>query len=266
MRIDEALATSTIAFPDFIHTGQPWFLSPGFEYQAWSGPFGTWTDGGGLDQLYPQLPPAVYSAFLDIGWRSCPDRAFGAELGGRIGVFSDFSGVDSDSIRPMGLALLRYNLTPTCAVKGGVSYINRADIKLLPALGVVWTPSPKCKWDIFFPQPKLASYLTTLGNQDLWWYLAGEYGGGVWTVDAAAPNLATAATNDFLPTDRTLMDINDIRVMIGLELGPPVTSSVGQRGCFVEAGYVFNRTMYLVVPAQEFSLNDTWMLRGGFAY
>jgi hypothetical protein len=152
------------------------------------------------------------------------------------------------------------------ALKAGVSYINRADIKLLPALGVLWTPSPKMRWDIFFPQPKLASYLTTLGNQDLWWYVAGEYGGGTWTVDLAAPNLATANPADYLPSERTLMDINDIRVSIGLELGPPVTGSVGQRGFFFEIGYVFNREMVLVVPVQQYSLSDTWMLRGGFAF
>lgn len=266
MRINDSFATTTIAFPNFLWTGQPWFLSPGFGYHAWSGPFGIWTDEGGFVQLYPDLPPAAYSAFLDVGWRSSPDRAFGAELGGRIGVYSDFSAIDDQSVRPMGLALLRYNLTPTMALKGGVSYINRADIKLLPAGGITWTPSPKTKWDIFFPQPKLSSFLTTLGNRDLWWYVAGEYGGGVWTADVAAPNLATVDPTDYLPSETTLMDINDIRVTIGLELGSPANGSVGQRGLFFEVGYVFNREMVLVVPVQQFSLNDTWMLRGGFTF
>ena len=266
MRINDTFATTTIAMPNFFWTGQPWFLSPGFGYHAWSGPFGTWTDGDGVAQQYPQLPPDVYSAFLDIGWRSSPDRAFGAELGGRIGVYSDFDSIADEAIRPMGLALLRYNLTPTMALKGGVSYINRADIKLLPALGVTWTPSPKMKWDIFFPQPKLASFLTTLGNHDLWWYVAGEYGGGVWSVDVAAPDLTTADPSDYLPSEKTLMDINDIRVTLGIEFGSPANASVGQRGLFFEIGYVFNREMVLVVPVQQYSLNDTWMLRGGFTF
>jgi hypothetical protein len=267
MRINDAFATTTIAFPNFFWTGQPWFVSPGFGYHSWSGPFGTWADGNGDQQLYPSLPPDAYSAFLDVGWRSSPDRAFGAELGGRVGLYSDFSSIDEESFRPMGLALLRYNLTPTMALKAGVSYINRADIKLLPAGGIVWTPTPKTKWDIFFPQPKLSSYLTTLGNQDLWWYVAGEYGGGVWMVNVATANLATQGNlNDYGPLERTLMDINDLRVSIGIELGPQATTSVGQRGLFFEVGYVFNREMVLVVPVQQYSLSDTWMLRGGFAY
>lgn len=266
MRINDAFVTTTIAFPNFFWTGQPWFVSPGFGYHAWSGPFGTWTDANGVDQLMPDLPPDAYSAFVDIGWRSTPDRAFGVELGGRLGLYSDFSGLDQQSFRPMGLALLRYNLTPTIALKGGVSYINRADIKMFPAGGIVWTPTPKTRWDIFFPQPKLATYLTTLGNNDLWFYVAGEYGGGVWTTKAAAPDLSTPNPNDRLPPERTLMDINDIRVSVGFELGPAANNSVGQRGMFIEAGYVFNREMVLVVPVQEFSLRDTWMLRGGLAF
>lgn len=270
MRINDAFVTTTIAFPNFLWTGQPWFLSPGFAYHSWSGPFGTWSG------VFPGPPPGAplqfnlpeeaFSAFLDVGWRSSPDRAFGAELGGRIGVYSDFSGVDEHSVRPMGLALLRYNLTPTIAVKGGVSYINRADIKLLPAGGVVWTPNPRTKWDIFFPQPKLSSYLTTLGNQDLWWYVAGEYGGGVWTVEADVTSPVIPGTLDL---GRTQMDINDIRVSIGFEVGQTATSSVGQRGLFFEVGYVWNRKLYIVspvVPAFELPLSDTWMLRGGFAF
>jgi hypothetical protein len=87
----------------------------------------------------------------------------------------------------------------------------------------------------------------------------------VWSVDLAYPDLTTPDPSD-LSTGRTLMDINDMRVMIGIELGSPANPSVGQRGLFFEVGYVFNREMVLVVPVQEFSLNDTWMLRGGFTF
>lgn len=269
MRINDAFATTTIAFPNFFWTGQPWFLSPGFAYHAWSGPYGSWTApaGWGAPAVSLDFPEEAFSGFLDVGWRSSPDRAFGAELGGRIGVYSDFSGVENESVRPMGLALLRYNLTPTIAVKGGVSYINRADIKLLPAIGILWTPNPKCKWDIFFPQPKLSSYLTTLGNYDLWWYVTGEYGGGVWTPKVAVRDAANPAI--VLWQGRPLTDINDLRVSLGIEVGPPVTGGIGQRGLFFEVGYVFDRKVYMAVPTLpdlELSLNDTWMLRGGFAF
>ena len=53
-----------------------------------------------------------------------------------------------------------------------------------------------------------------MGNQDLWWYVGGEYGGGAWTVEREG---------DF--SDR--IDINDIRVMLGLEWGQAAIAAAG---------------------------------------
>jgi hypothetical protein len=218
----------------------------------WSGPF----DGNPTHDL----PPNVYSAFLDLGWQSDPTKQFGLEAGGRIGVFTDFDTFESQSLRPSGILLGRYSLTPTLAAKAGVAYINRAQIKMLPAFGFLWTPNPQTRWDIFFPQPRLSSYLTTLGTRELWWYIGAEYGGGVWTAKAGAPDISGN-----VPAQ--LMDINDIRVFLGLQVGPPATGGVGQRGVFVEIGYVFDRQVVFVeTPNDSYSVADTIMLRGGIAF
>lgn len=252
-RINDTFVTTTMAYPNFLWSGQPWFVSPGFGLHLWSGP---WLATGPARFF----PSKAYSAFLDLGWKSDPNTRFGVEASGRIGVFTDFEHIQQDSLRPKGLLLLRYNLTPTVALKAGVDYINRADIKLLPAGGIVWTPNTQTKFDIYFPQPKFASYLTTLGNWDLWWYITGEYGGGVWTLRHdgdldPGPGVLTDA----------LTDINDLRVAIGLDLGPPNAGGVGQRGVFIEIGYVWNREIVIAgVGAQ--SLEDTFMLRGGVAF
>jgi hypothetical protein len=110
------------------------------------------------------------------------------------------------------------------------------------------------RWDIYFPQPKLAHFMTTLGNTDVWWYLNAEYGGGSWTVERPAAG-----------EDRR-MDINDIRVGGGFEW------TAGQTGvrAYIEGAYVFNRELYYASSApgtpQTQSLQDTFMVRGGFAY
>lgn len=256
LQIHDLFLSTTMAFPNFFWSGQPWYVSPGFGLHLWSDPF---------DPVNPRaaLPSKAYSAFLDLGWESDPNNAFGIELAARLGIFSDFETVESDSFRPMGVALLRYNLTPTLALKGGIEYLNRSDIQLLPAGGLEWTPNPKTRWDIYFPQPKLSTYVTTLGTREMWWYVAAEYGGGVWTVtlddsDSFAPGKQPG---------RTLMDINDYRVMLGVELNQPGGSGIGRRGVFVEVGYVFEReVLFEEFPLENYTVGETFMLRGGVSF
>jgi hypothetical protein len=255
LQIHDIYTSTTIALPNFLWTGQPWYVSPGFGLHLWSDP--------DVPDTRVALPPRAYSTFVDLGWKSDPNQAFGVELAGRIGYYADFTKGSSNAFRPMGVALLRYNLTPNLAIRAGVDYINRVDIKLLPAGGFLWTPNPKTHFDIYFPQPKLASYLTTLGTRDLWWYIGAEYGGGVWFVtlddsDSGVPGLQPA---------RTVMDINDIRVFLGIEFTQAGGAGLGKRNAFLEVGYVFEREVVVVAfPAESYSVGDTIMLRGGISF
>jgi hypothetical protein len=237
--INDIEAAVTFTIPNFLTTGQPLFISPAFALHLWQGPANMPAD----------LPPNAYSAYLDFQWVSDPNLVVGAELGFRIGVYSDFNTLTSDSLRLQGLALGTVRLTPNLQAKIGVMYIDRNDIKILPAGGLLWTPNPQVRFDIFFPQPKLAMYLTTLGKVEMWGYLAGEYGGGAWTIERTAGF-----------TDR--VDINDIRVSAGLEF-------TGPRGvtAFFEVGYVFEReVVYVVTPQDSFDPPDSYMLRAGIAF
>jgi hypothetical protein len=237
--INDTEAAVTFTLPNFLTTGQPLYVSPAFALHLWDGP----------SFLPADLPPSAYSAYLDFQWASDPNLQLGAELGFRLGVYSDFNTLNDRSLRIQGLGLGIARLTPSVTLKLGVMYLDRNNIKLLPAGGVLWTPTPQVRFDIFFPQPKLAAYLTTLGQYELWWYLAGEYGGGAWTIERAS------GTSDRI-------DINDIRVMAGLEW-------TGPRGLtgFVEGGFVFKRqVIYVVTPSDSFDPGDTFMVRAGIAF
>lgn len=237
--INDTEAAVTFTLPNFLTTGQPLFVSPAFALHLWDGP----------SLLPADLPPSAYSAYLDFQWASEPNLQLGAELGFRLGVYSDFNTLNDNSLRIQGLGLGIARLTPTVTLKLGVMYLDRNNIKLLPAGGVLWTPTPQVRFDIFFPQPKLSAYLTTLGQYELWWYLAGEYGGGAWTIERAS------GTSDRI-------DINDVRLSAGLEW-------TGPRGLtgFVEGGFVFKRqVIYVVTPADSFDPGDTFMVRAGLSF
>lgn len=234
------------AFNNFLYSTQPLYVVPSFSLQLWDGPA---VGAGGAD-----LPPNAYSAFLDVGWQSDPNLMVGTELGVRMGMFTDFNTNNSESFRILCKGLFSFRCSPMWTFKGGVYYLDRNSIKLVPAGGFLWQPSPFTRFDIFFPQPKFAQYCRTLGTRDVWWYLAGDYGGGSWTIRR------TDGMSDSV-------DINDLRAIFGIEWGNPDAIRAGRRTGFVEVGYVFNRQIkYRYNPGENIKPGDGIMLRAGFGY
>lgn len=248
MGLDEIDIHTTAFFPRFLGVDSPLYVTPGFTFDFTDGPSAPVT---------ADVPGALYSAWLDFGWFPRLTPAVGADLNVRVGVYSDFVSVNSDSVRITGVGAADVILTPNLRAKIGVTYLDRVDIKLLPYVGFVYKPHEYAQYDLIFPKPRAAWYLTTVGahNTAVWWYVGGEYGGGSWSIDRAQAPLAGFA-------DR--LDINDIRLFVGLEW--ICKQGSGARG-FAEIGYVFERELeYYLVPADNTSLNDTLMVRAGFAF
>lgn len=232
------------ACPRFFGSSQPLYFIPSYTQTLWDGPSAPGAD----------LPGNAFGGFMDMSWETDPAQTFGAELGVRVGVFSSFDAISSESIRVPVKALGRLRLTPNSTARLGVYYLDRNKIKLLPAGGILWVPNPDTRWDIFFPEPKLAHYLTTHGNKDVWWYITGYYGGGAWTIED--PSGAD---------DR--IDINDIRVMVGFECGRNDLLRQGFRNYFFEVGYAFERELVFVNnPVGELPLGESLVFRAGFGY
>jgi hypothetical protein len=201
----------------------------------------------------PGLPGTAYTAYIDFAWEPLITPQFGGELHFRPRIGTDFKHTTDESIRWAGSGVAILHLTDKLALKGGVEYINRARIKLLPAGGVLWTPSEYTEFDIYFPTPKLRQYLSTLGNSEIWGYVGGEYGGGTWTLELNPWSLPTSLT-----------DINDYRVFGGFEW-------INLRGirdirAFIEVGFVWNREIiYVANPTFNYKPRDTLLLRAGFS-
>jgi hypothetical protein len=231
-------------FP-FFYNASPIRVTPGFAVHFLDGPRSAAFAGA------PDLPPRLYDAYLDASWKPVITTWLSADLGVRVGVYSDFREVNSDSIRVISRGLAVFTLSPCWQIAAGVIYVDRFDTKLLPAGGVVWTPTPDSRWEIIFPQPKVAHRLNTVGNVEWWWYVGGEWGGGAWTVRRVG---GTADAFDY----------NDLRVIAGLEWhNLTVTGLSG----FFEVGYVFEREIdYAITATPTAEPKETVMLRMGVAY
>jgi hypothetical protein len=242
--MNETDVAVSFAFPNFCHTGQPIYITPAFGLTLLSGPH----SNTGAD-----LPGQVYSGTLTADWQSDPVQIFSIDLGLTVGMFSDFDTNISDSFRVLGRGLAHFRLTPFTTLKGGVHVINRNRYTVLPAFGLLYTPTPMTRYDLFFPEPKLAHYFTTLGTQDIWAYIGGEYGGGSWTVQRQS-----GVTEQ--------VDINDIRITMGFEWGRSDLLRQGRRTGFAEIGYVFDRELVYKSRVGNMDPNDTFMIRAGIGY
>ncbi|MEX0713859.1 MAG: hypothetical protein WD278_16085 [Pirellulales bacterium] len=235
---------ATFAFP-FLYNAAPILVTPGFTFHFLDGPESVPFPGfpGSAD-----LPPQLYDAYLDTSWRPQITPWLGADLGVRIGVYSDFQEVNSDSVRLLGRGLAIFTFSPRWQAAAGIWYLDRMRVKLLPAGGLIWTPNTDTRFEMLFPNPKLAQRLTTWGNADIWGYVAGEYGGGNWTIERVG-----GAPDE--------IDYNDLRLILGVE----ALRYQAMRGYF-EIGYVFDREIIYRSGTPTVEPDDTVMLRFGLSY
>lgn len=242
--MNETDVALTFAFPQFLYSSQPLYVTPAFGLTLLNGPHSS----TGAD-----LPGQVYSGTLSADWQSDPAQMFSIDLGLTLGMYSDFDTNISDSFRVLGRGVGHFRITPYSTLKGGVHVISRNRHSVLPAVGLLYTPNQYTRYDLFFPEPKLSHYTTTLGTQDIWCYISGEYGGGTWTVE-----------RDSGLHER--VDINDIRVMLGIEWGRSDLIRNGQRTGFAEFGVVFNRELYYKSRSVNIDPHETFMIRLGLGY
>ena len=123
---------------------------------------------------------------------------------------------------------------------------------MLPIGGVIIEPSPDVRWELIVPRPRIAWRLPSSrpnNGDERWFYIAGEFGGGVWSIERPV-----SQTVDLLTT-------SDYRVMIGYER--KITGGLTRR---FELGYVFGRELEFKSPTPEVTLDDTLFVRAGFTF
>ncbi len=237
LSINRTELSATFGIPVFYNPNTPLLLTPGFAFNWFEGPAST----------VANLPPRVYDAYLDAAWHPQLTDWLHADLGLRTGVWTDFKEVNSSSIRILGRGLGVLAFSPQFDVLVGAWYLDRNRIKLLPAGGIHWHPNST--WDAYlvFPNPKIRRRSINIGTSQWWIYLAGEYGGGRWTVERLG-----GVGDD--------IDYNDVRLIYGLEW----ETQTQARG-HIEIAYVFDREILYASTNSppELDLDDTFMIRAG---
>ncbi len=167
----------------------------------------------------------------------------------RPAIRSDFT-TDDNAFRVFGLGLLIYDCIPEqLSLSVGAVYLGRADLSVLPAVGLIWTPRPQSRLELQFPRSRFAQRINKYGSaSETWSYLSAGIGGNTWAV-----TLASGETDE--------LSLSDIRLVSGLE-----KIVAGGGGWFIEAGYAFNRKIEYEASNTEIQLSDGVLLQGGWAY
>ena len=252
--INDFDVSATFALPFLGNPNTPLLVTPGFGLQLWEGPVSVLSSPPN-DPAAADLPAQTWDGYLDTAWKPQISPAFGGDLSFRVGIYSDFNTVTTNSIRFTGTALGVISLSPSVKIKAGIWYIDRLQIKLLPAGGIVWTPNPEVEFNILFPNPKIRKKLMNFGSVEWWIYGSGDYGGGSWTIKRASiPGISdplVAGNND-------AFDYDDIRVAAGLEFFTPRHLN----GWF-EVGGAFSRQIHYRsgLPDNFYPTNALFLLR-----
>ncbi len=195
------------------------------------------------------LPAQIYETYVEFLWLPKIGQRWMAIIGVAPGIYSDFQVDGSDAFRLTGTGLARFDWFPGVAqLVFGVLYLNRDDIRLLPAGGIIWTPAPGRRYEILFPKPKLAHRIAWGSGFEDWVYLGGEFGGNSYAVERLS------GTNDTIT-------LRDFRTYFGLE-----RKLDGGAGYYIEIGYVTGRIIEFQSATAAVRADPTAIIRGGIAF
>lgn len=167
-------------------------------------------------------------------------------------VRSDFS-TSKNAFRLFGLGLVNWQCRENLSVGLGAVFLDRADLGVLPAIGLTWTPTPQWRFDLVMPRPQVNYRVWKDGAQAEGWAFAGaSLGGNTWAVtrDGGA-----------LDGQDDELTVSGIRLFTGYE-----TNRAGNRGWRVEGGLVFNRSIEYEQSDIDFDLDDALFIQSTWRF
>ncbi len=198
----------------------------------------------------PGLPAQLYESWIQARWLRKVGERFGVDLAVAPGWYSDFANDTAQALRVTGHGFGAWEATEDLRVVAGVIYLDRYDVNLLPAGGLLWTPADDQRHELIFPRPRLAWRVAETPRGSQWLYLAGEFGGNQWAVRR------DDGTND-------VVVYHDYRLLVGWERRP-ADLGVSWR---LETGWVTGRLVeYYLTDTGDYHPGDTVLVRVGLWY
>jgi hypothetical protein len=191
----------------------------------------------------------VYDLYLDGLWEQRVADWLAFDLALSPGLYGDFRTTPPQAFRLRGHGYGLVSLTENFRLLGGVDYLNRDSVKLLPVGGILWEPGDGVQLQLVFPRPRVTWRLGEHDGATIWGYTGGEFGGGAW-----------AFKNEH--GGHRSVEYNDLRVVAGVESG----SRYDGHQTHLEVGYVFGRKINFTDLTPDFTPRDTVLVSLWFSY
>ncbi|HET6423567.1 MAG TPA: DUF6268 family outer membrane beta-barrel protein [Planctomycetaceae bacterium] len=211
-------------------------ITPGYSTHAINGPIST------------DLPARLYDNWIEFRWLKKWNERWSSDIAVSPSLYTDYDNLSSDAFRVTGRAIALYTASPEWQWAFGAIYLDRDDIKAMPAVGAIWTPTDDWKVEVLFPRPRIMRKMYCDDSLTKWAYLGGEFGGNTYAIER--PGLV-----------RDVVTYSALRMYVGYEIKR--TKGFSPR---VELGWTFNRSLEYQSGVGDMDLPSTAMLRigGGF--
>jgi hypothetical protein len=198
----------------------------------------------------PGLPSQLYESWIQARWMRKIGTRLGVDLAVAPGWYSDFVNDTPEALRITGHGFGAWEATDELRVVVGAIYLDRYDVNILPAGGLLWTPADDRRFEIIFPRPRFAWRVAESRQAAQWLYVAGEFGGNQWAVRR------DSGVND-------VVVYHDYRLLFGWERRP-ADLGVSWR---LETGWVTGRLVeYYLTDTADYHPGDTFLVRAGLWY
>lgn len=170
-----------------------------------------------------------------------------------VGVYGDDHSLgSSDALRVSGFGVAIYEASPQWQWAIGAAYLNRDDLAVVPAVGVIHDRGD-VRYELMMPRPRILWRLPQdAAGAERGVYLAGDLGGGAWAV--RRPDGSTDTLN-----------LAQWGVVLGYETQAGPGARLGGKRRY-EVGYVFGRSLEYANSGEELSLDDSLVARAAVSF
>ncbi len=227
-----------------IPTGcSPWLFSVEHEfgYRSWQGPASV------------DLPGSVYRFGWDMRLETplnSPLSPFAFSLAFNPSINSDFQqSLGRQAINFDARGIMYLQADPRLMFAFGAGFWDRVKDRVIPYVGVVWTPDDRWEFRVLFPESRISYFLgNVMGVEDVWLYASGEYHIESYQIHTTTP-----------PAGKDQIELQDWRALIGVRKSTPWIAG------FFEAGWVFDRHVNMRAHP-DFDISSGFIGRVGISF